>query len=84
MPLLLLTDQAFQLSCAQRRANANNRTSSLKIACRARCGIFALSSAMVRIRAMSNGTGYAKKHLEKNDCYAEGEKVIGGVVWSRG
>jgi conjugative relaxase-like TrwC/TraI family protein len=26
---------------------------------------------------MTNGTGYAKKHLERNDYYAEGEKVIG-------
>jgi conjugative relaxase-like TrwC/TraI family protein len=32
---------------------------------------------MLTIRAMSNGTGYAKKHLEQNDYYAEGEKVIG-------
>jgi conjugative relaxase-like TrwC/TraI family protein len=32
---------------------------------------------MLTIHAMSNGTGYAKKHLEKNDYYAEGERVVG-------
>jgi conjugative relaxase-like TrwC/TraI family protein len=32
---------------------------------------------MLTIRAMSNGTGYAKKHLERNDYYAEGERVAG-------
>lgn len=32
---------------------------------------------MLTIRAMSNGTGYAKKHLERNDYYAEGERVLG-------
>ena len=32
---------------------------------------------MLTIRAMSNGTGYAKKHLERNDYYAEGERVVG-------
>ena len=37
----------------------------------------ALPSAMLTIRAMSRGAGYAKKHLEQNDYYAEGEKVKG-------
>jgi conjugative relaxase-like TrwC/TraI family protein len=34
---------------------------------------------MLTIRAMTNGAGYAKKHLERNDYYAEGEKVVG--IW---
>ncbi|HLJ91402.1 MAG TPA: MobF family relaxase [Candidatus Angelobacter sp.] len=32
---------------------------------------------MLTIRAMSNGSGYCKEHLEQNDYYAEGEKVVG-------
>jgi len=32
---------------------------------------------MVTIRQMRNGSGYAEKHLERNDYYAEGEKVTG-------
>jgi conjugative relaxase-like TrwC/TraI family protein len=32
---------------------------------------------MLTIRAMSNGSGYSKKHLEQNDYYAENEKVMG-------
>jgi conjugative relaxase-like TrwC/TraI family protein len=32
---------------------------------------------MLTTRVMRNGTGYAKKHLERNDYYAEGEKVTG-------
>src|SRR5471030_131292 len=42
-----------------------------------RCEIFALTSAMLTIRVMRNGAGYAKRHLEQNDYYAEGEKVTG-------
>ncbi len=32
---------------------------------------------MLTNRVMRNGSGYAEKHLERNDYYAEGEKVIG-------
>ncbi|MBL8227358.1 MAG: relaxase domain-containing protein [Bryobacterales bacterium] len=32
---------------------------------------------MLTIRAMSGGTGYAARHLEKNDYYAENERVVG-------
>ena len=32
---------------------------------------------MLTIRAMSNGSGYSKQHLERNDYYAEGERVVG-------
>lgn len=32
---------------------------------------------MLTIRAMSNGTGYAKKYLEQSDYYSENEKVAG-------
>ena len=32
---------------------------------------------MLTIRAMSDGSGYASRHLENNDYYAEGEHVIG-------
>jgi hypothetical protein len=32
---------------------------------------------MLTIRAMSDGKGYASRHLEHNDHYAEGERVVG-------
>jgi conjugative relaxase-like TrwC/TraI family protein len=32
---------------------------------------------MLTIRAMSDGKGYSSKHLEHNDYYAEGERVVG-------
>ncbi len=32
---------------------------------------------MLTIRAMSDGSGYSSQHLEHNDYYAEGERVIG-------
>ncbi|MEP7305201.1 MAG: MobF family relaxase [Acidobacteriota bacterium] len=32
---------------------------------------------MLTIRAMSNGRGYAAHHLEHNDYYAEGQRVVG-------
>src|SRR5215475_11986294 len=32
---------------------------------------------MLTIRAMSEGTGYASRHLEHRDYYAEGERVVG-------
>ncbi|MBV9249945.1 MAG: relaxase domain-containing protein, partial [Acetobacteraceae bacterium] len=32
---------------------------------------------MLTIRAMSNGEGYAARHLVHSDYYAEGERVIG-------
>lgn len=32
---------------------------------------------MLTIRAMSDGKGYSSRHLEHNDYYAEGERVIG-------
>jgi conjugative relaxase-like TrwC/TraI family protein len=32
---------------------------------------------MLTIRAMSNGSGYSSQHLEHNDYYAEGERVVG-------
>jgi hypothetical protein len=32
---------------------------------------------MLTIRAMSNGEGYAAKHLAHSDYYAEGETVTG-------
>src|SRR5437016_2814543 len=32
---------------------------------------------MLTIRAMSDGAGYAARHLEANDYYAEGERVVG-------
>src|SRR5579862_4739361 len=32
---------------------------------------------MLTIRAMSDGKGYSARHLEHNDYYAEGERVIG-------
>jgi conjugative relaxase-like TrwC/TraI family protein len=32
---------------------------------------------MLTIRAMSNGEGYAGRHLQKNDYYSEGEKITG-------
>ena len=32
---------------------------------------------MLTIRAMSDGTGYSARHLEHNDYYAEGERVVG-------
>lgn len=32
---------------------------------------------MLTIRAMSDGAGYAKNHLEANDYYSENEKVVG-------
>jgi conjugative relaxase-like TrwC/TraI family protein len=36
-----------------------------------------IATVMLTIRVMRNGAGYAKKHLEQNDYYAEGEKVKG-------
>ena len=33
---------------------------------------------MLTIRVMRNGSGYAEKHLERNDYYAEGEKAVSG------
>ncbi|MEZ5402638.1 MAG: MobF family relaxase [Bryobacteraceae bacterium] len=38
---------------------------------------------MLTIRAMSDGKGYAARHLENNDYYAEGERVA-GAWWGRG
>src|ERR1700686_5448153 len=32
---------------------------------------------MLTIRAMTDGKGYSARHLEHNDYYAEGERVIG-------
>src|SRR5580704_1807984 len=32
---------------------------------------------MLSNRCMRNGSGYAEKHLERNDYYAEGERVTG-------
>lgn len=32
---------------------------------------------MLTIRAMSDGKGYSARHLEHNDHYAEGERVVG-------
>jgi len=32
---------------------------------------------MLTIRAMSDGKGYSARHLEHNDYYAEGERVVG-------
>jgi conjugative relaxase-like TrwC/TraI family protein len=32
---------------------------------------------MLTIRAMSDGSGYSSQHLEHNDYYAEGERVVG-------
>ncbi len=32
---------------------------------------------MLTIRCMRNGSGYAERHLERNDYYAEGERVTG-------
>src|ERR1700736_3163821 len=32
---------------------------------------------MLTIRAMSDGKGYSARHLEYNDYYAEGERVVG-------
>jgi len=32
---------------------------------------------MLTIRAMSDGTGYAARHLQHSDYYAEGERVVG-------
>lgn len=32
---------------------------------------------MLTIRAMSDGKAYSSKHLEHNDYYAEGERVVG-------
>lgn len=32
---------------------------------------------MLTIRAMSDGKGYSARHLENNDYYAEGERVVG-------
>lgn len=32
---------------------------------------------MLTIRAMSDGKGYSSRHLENNDYYAEGERVMG-------
>ena len=32
---------------------------------------------MLTIRAVSNGEGYAAKHLAHSDYYAEGERVVG-------
>src|ERR1035441_4396984 len=34
-------------------------------------------SAMLTIRAMSDGKGYSSRHLEHSDYYAEGERVVG-------
>src|SRR5215472_7225909 len=35
------------------------------------------ATTMLTIRAMSNGEGYAAKHLAHSDYYAEGERVVG-------
>ena len=32
---------------------------------------------MLTIRALSDGKGYSARHLEHNDYYAEGERVVG-------
>jgi len=32
---------------------------------------------MLTIRAMSDGKGYSSRHLEHNDYYSEGERVVG-------
>ena len=32
---------------------------------------------MLTIRAMSDGKGYSSRHLENNDYYAEGERLVG-------
>ena len=32
---------------------------------------------MLTIRAMSDGKGYASRHLDQSDYYAEGERVVG-------